>query len=289
MYGLAETIGSAKKRAFLFQPKLPLIFHLIFASMFFAGPFLGNKSVAVTNSDFYPVFLVVRSCGSASGMLIGWLFANRRYTPRQVISVLILTAGAAITTYGCYEAKSANSTSTDGSTPTNLFFFGLMLLFLNLLNDAGLNVLQEWVFDKHGKQHVGESIVVMSAIGTLLMLLVAGPDFVKFMTAWSTNPTWTTLPGLPQLSLPVELLFLIVNFVGNWNAKKMSTWLTANSSAVMSSLVPMLYRIISSVVATSLNKYLQVPIYTWGGILVVFMGSLSYMLAPKHPSATKNK
>ena len=57
LFGLSQTLLSPGKRRLLFDAsarRIPLGFHLIFAGMFFLGPFLGNKSTAITNADFYP-------------------------------------------------------------------------------------------------------------------------------------------------------------------------------------------------------------------------------------------
>lgn len=82
MFGFVQSLVSPAKRRCLFgQRKLPSLYHAIFAVMFFAGPYLGNFSTRITNADFYPVFLVVRSCGSASSMVLGYLFAGKVRIP----------------------------------------------------------------------------------------------------------------------------------------------------------------------------------------------------------------
>ena len=157
LYGLTSTLLSPKRR-FLqsgANRKIPVTYHCLFAAMFFVGPYLGNKSVAITNADFYPVFLVVRSCGSVTSMILGWWISGKRYSLRQVISVCVVTVGAVITTFGCYAAKNTGGAEAGETTPTPVFLKGLVLLLLNLLNDAGLSVLQSRVFEIHGK-HVDE-------------------------------------------------------------------------------------------------------------------------------------
>ena len=93
---------------------------------------------------------------------------------------------------------------------------------------------------------------MMGALGACMMALVAGGEVMEFFTRWVTNPTLypaTTVVGtepvrsLLPFAIPLELSFLAINFYGNWNAKKICTWLNAASSAVVSSLVPMLYRL----------------------------------------------
>jgi hypothetical protein len=299
LFGVSQTLVSPAKRRLLCDGsarRIPLTYHLLFAGMFFLGPFLGNTSTAVTNADFYPVFLVVRSCGTVSSMLLGWLFAGKTYSTMQVLAVVAITVGAVTTTFGCYLAgkdaasKKTNALADDVEvTPVPMFLFGCSLLLANLIVDSGKDVLQAHVFapfklqdDAHaagakfaatakGKRQsaplspsvVDEAIVMMGALGACMMALVAGGEVLTFFTQWVTNPTLypdaaatrdsdetglETVPsmllsGMLPVAIPVELSFLAINFYGNWNAKKICTWLNATSSAVVSSLVPMTYRL----------------------------------------------
>jgi flagellar basal body-associated protein FliL len=72
----------------------------------------------------------------------------------QVLSVLVITAGAGLTTLGCYSGSQAaamgKSAATNAGvvvpgsdpTPPHVFLVGLALLVGNLLNDSGKDVLQ---------------------------------------------------------------------------------------------------------------------------------------------------
>ena len=277
LYGVFQTLTSSSKRELLFdgsKRKISMSYHLLFAGMFFLGPYLGNTSTAVTNADFYPVFLVVRSCGTVTSMLLGWLFNGKTYNTGQVLAVAAITIGAVLTTFGCYTAgKSASGTTDDNVevTPVPMFLLGCSLLLANLLVDSGKDVLQAHVFASFKQQEdaanaklaadgnkkpagpsvVDEAIVMMGVLGACMMALVAGGEVLTFFTQWVTNPTLyppatdgvqATVGPLP-LAIPVELAFLAINFYGNWNAKKICTWLNAASSAVVSSLVPMMYRL----------------------------------------------
>jgi len=319
LFGLSSALAKPKTRAALLSPstrRMPLFpYHFIFSTMFFVGPYLGNLSVAVTNADFYPVFLVVRSCGSVTSMLLGYLFAGKRYTAQQVAAVVAITAGAGVTTLGCYQggqaAKAASSAGGGGgggssfveTTPPSMFLFGLLLLLLNLLNDSGLGVLQSKVFapylaaeaeaKRKGQAPLGsvvaEAMAVMSGVGTLLMAAAAGGTVLGFFRGWVAEPTWVSLAPLP-VSVPLELSLLVVNFVGNWNAKAICTWLNAHATAVLSALVPMFYRLLSTVLSSRLSG-VTLPAYTWAGVALVFGGSLTYLLGkqPAGPPATSKK
>ena len=219
--------------------------------------------------------------GSAAAMSLGWGLANRHYSPTQVGCVISATVGAGIATLGCYQATSIvpeGAVTTSGA----MFLVGLGLLIGNLLNDAGLAVYQAHVFDQHGK-FVDEVVMMQGLLGSLLMSLVCGREAVGFIWSWIQEPVWYSVTD--GILVPAELLFLSFNFVGNWNSKKRCTWLTANATAVISSLVPMLYRLISTLISTQLSGALILPAYTWLGILLVFVGSAGYLLA-NHITAT---
>lgn len=78
---------------------------------------------------------------------------------------------------------------------------------------------------------VDESMAMMSFAGTLLMSFFAGKDVISFISNWISSPTWyqvgDSIPLLSSFSLllpmiPLEILYLTVNFVGNWNAKSVN-------------------------------------------------------------------
>jgi hypothetical protein len=85
-----------------------------------------------------------------------------------------------MTTYGCYTSGrseagtavpsprgvSVRGGSTEEATSPVLFGIGLALLGGNVLNDAGLGVLQQRVFERYGR-HVEESVTMMSVLGTV--------------------------------------------------------------------------------------------------------------------------
>lgn len=171
----------------------------------------GVQSISVTKHDFYPVFLVIRSCGTVPAMLLGWLIAGQHYTVRQIVSVLLITTGAALTTHGCYQATQDTATE---ATSGAMFLVGFCLLLGNVMVDAGLGVTQQRVFHRHGR-HVDECVAMMSALGTLFMTVMAGGQAVHYITLWVHSPTWAVLPLL-GVAVPVELSLLTLNFFGNW-------------------------------------------------------------------------
>ena len=180
-------------------------------------------------------------------MGLSYLFAKQRYTSKQVLFVFLITAGAAsmhmlpsepdpnnlpggavMTTYGCYVSghdtsvpEGAVAPSTTPTTSPLLFGVGLGLLVANVLNDAGLGVLQQRVFAQQGR-HVEESVTMMSVLGTAFMACMAGREALGFVGLWLQSPTWGSWgmgnflvstpaaprPGGPNLPPPLPFLGL---------------------------------------------------------------------------------
>ena len=210
-------------------------------------------------------------------MLLGYALAGKQYSLRQVLSVNVVAYGAVVTTFGMQAAKSTGGSGA--TTEPHLFLVGVGLLLANLVNDAGSGVLQAWVFERQGK-HVDEVVFMMSGLGSIFYVALNGFKVYAFVSKWVAEPTMQPVP-LAGFDVPWEFVLLLVNFYGNWNAKKLCTWLNGNSTAVISSLVPMLYRIMSGILSALLNTEVVLPPYTWLGIACVFGGSLSYLVSPK--------
>jgi hypothetical protein len=65
-------------------------------------------------------------------------------------------------------------------------------------------------------------MAMMSFAGTVLMSFFAGSDVVGFVSSWMVQPTWyqhDSALGSLIPPVPLEFIYLTVNFVGNWNAK----------------------------------------------------------------------
>jgi hypothetical protein len=52
---------------------------------------------------------------------------------------------------------------------------------------------------------------------------------------------------------------------------------------VLSALVPMFYRLLSTMISTQIAG-VDLPFYTWVGIFLVFVGSLLFLLSPGVPT-----
>lgn len=78
------------------KPKVPLRRWVLIAAMFFSINMLNNWAFAFNIS--VPVHIILRSFGSVSTMLMGWL-RGKRYSKLQVLSVTLLTFGVLLSAW----------------------------------------------------------------------------------------------------------------------------------------------------------------------------------------------
>lgn len=93
------------------------------------------------------VHIIFRSGGMIVNMVLGWLLVKKRYTLRQVISVLVVTVGIVLTTLSASKPKSKAATTQ--TVETSLYAQGIAILSLALLLSGFLGLIQDWVFARY--------------------------------------------------------------------------------------------------------------------------------------------
>ncbi|TEB22730.1 UAA transporter [Coprinellus micaceus] len=95
------------------------------------------------------VLIVFRSAGLPVSMLFGFLFSQRRYDWKQIVSVLIVTAGAFLSALSKTASSSAGSSLT-AAQDFKLYLTGITMLVGSLLCTGVLGVLQERTYKTYG-------------------------------------------------------------------------------------------------------------------------------------------
>ncbi|KAG1843476.1 UAA transporter [Suillus subalutaceus] len=125
--------------------QVPLLPYFIQVALFFVLSTLNNAAFAYHIP--MTVHIVFRSGGMIINMILGWMFTKKRYTVRQVASVLVVTVGIIITTLSASKPKSrvAKVDTTDAS----LYAMGISILGLALVLSGFLGLIQDWVFARY--------------------------------------------------------------------------------------------------------------------------------------------
>lgn len=125
--------------------RVPLLPYLIQVALFFVLSTLNNAAFAYHIP--MTVHIIFRSGGMIVNMVLGWLLVKKRYTLRQVISVLVVTVGIVLTTLSASKPKSKAATSQ--TVETSLYAQGIAILSLALLLSGFLGLVQDWVFARY--------------------------------------------------------------------------------------------------------------------------------------------
>lgn len=100
---------SAAQPPFFLKPRaIPIVRWLPYIALFFTVNFLNNYAFGYNIS--VPVHIILRSGGSVTTMLVGFIW-GKRYTPVQIMSVAMLTVGIIVAAMADAKSK-VSQTST---------------------------------------------------------------------------------------------------------------------------------------------------------------------------------
>ncbi|KAI1785338.1 UAA transporter [Ganoderma leucocontextum] len=165
IHGLPKFVTVARVRGlpvpWLRKRKIPLAPYLVQVALFYAISLLNNRAFGYRIP--MPVHIIFRSGGLVVSMVMGWLFAGKRYNLAQVASVLLVTAGVVLTTLSASKPRtkaqwppssslsSAQSgpVSATGISPTAQYATGIAILSFALVLGGALGLVQDWTYNRY--------------------------------------------------------------------------------------------------------------------------------------------
>lgn len=198
-----------------------------------------------------PVHIILRSGGSITTMLVGYIWGTR-YTRVQVLSVAMLTIGVILA--AMTDAQSKGRTSTQTSTPLD----GLLILALAQLLSAIMGLYIQITYAKYGS-HWHENLFYSHFLSLPLFLpftnslvhqfrqLLSSPALhLSFPTSWKP-------PSAPQnLTIPTHVASLALNALTQYVCIRGVNSLAAHTSAIGVTIVLNLRKLVSLFVSISL-------------------------------------
>ncbi|KAI4106638.1 MAG: hypothetical protein L6R37_002030 [Teloschistes peruensis] len=125
-----EHFSTARPPFFLKRRAIPLVRWLPNITLFFTVNILNNYAFSYNIS--VPVHIILRSGGSVTSMLVGFIW-GKRYTPVQVLSVALITVGIVIAAMADAQSKGKSTSGPSEIDPS--FVTGLaILLFAQILS-----------------------------------------------------------------------------------------------------------------------------------------------------------
>ncbi|KAL9588809.1 MAG: hypothetical protein Q9203_002379 [Teloschistes exilis] len=140
-----EHFSTARPPFFLKRRTIPLVRWLPNIALFFTVNILNNFAFSYNIS--VPVHIILRSGGSVTSMLVGFIW-GRRYTPVQVLSVALITVGIVIAAMADAQSKGKSTSGPSEIDPS--FITGLAILLFAQILSAIMGLYTQLTYTTYG-------------------------------------------------------------------------------------------------------------------------------------------
>lgn len=273
-YHFLDIKNSNIKRLFLAKPKVPLRKWALPVSLFFGVSMLNNLAVW-GYSISVPAHIIIRSGGTVTTMIAGYLVAGKRYKLLQVLSVLILTAGVILATLDNSPKDNKPTREGDGT-----FSLGVTFLFIAAVLSSIMGLVCERIYNEYGK-HWEENLFYTHFMSLPLFIPFLPEIFTQLKGIANSSPrvsipftSWTTSEALFYLLLNAVTQYICVRGVNN---------LAGHASALTVSIVLNVRKFFSLLLSIYLfgNKLTSGTII---GTLLVSIGASLYSYSNSRPA-----
>ncbi|KAG8744922.1 golgi uridine diphosphate-N- acetylglucosamine transporter, partial [Ceratobasidium sp. 423] len=303
-----------------FRPlKIPLSHWIVQVVLFLVTSLLNNA--AFKYSIPMAVHIIFRSGGLVVNLLLG-LALGKRYTPTQIISVLVVTAGVALSTTSSLSHKRPKPKDGDFHTASLSSFtqdhlIGLALLTLALVLSSLMGLAQERTYAKFGR-HWQEGMFYLHFLALPMFALPGiGGDLVEQIKIANASPPVTLASHIQNLAIPVfrpagplgalppslinQILERIMSFplfsitlpsfyiplAVNVFTQFLCVGgvhrLTSQVSSLTVTLVLVVRKAVSLWISVVLVGGSRGDVWLWGGALAVVVGTVAYSLDQGRP------
>ncbi|CAI5448520.1 unnamed protein product [Caenorhabditis angaria] len=134
---------------------IPIKSYASIVAIFFTVNMANNY--AIKFAIYFPLFIIFKSGTLIANMSMGYILRNYRYNIKQIMAVMVVTAGIIIFTLASYEPNSEmiriGIDTSNWIIPIPPFLCGIALLSFALILSAYLGLYQETFYQKHGKHN----------------------------------------------------------------------------------------------------------------------------------------
>lgn len=142
--GQIQYMGKGKTPRFRIRPRqISLGFYAAYVALFFTVSVLNNK--ALSYNIAMPFHMIFRSGSLVTSLILGMLLLHKRYSLRQVLAVLAVTAGIFLATTASVQGFSELAIGDDVA----VFAKGVTMLAVALVLSSLLGILQEYTYSQY--------------------------------------------------------------------------------------------------------------------------------------------
>ena len=287
---------------------VPLRKWAVYTALFVVINILNNK--AFDYRIGVPLHIILRSAGPVSTMLVQRVLVGRRFSNLKVASVLLLFVGVVVAAIADALAKNANTklftaagaTGGGNGNDHTTFWIGFTILYLALFLAAILGVYTDGIYAKHGRGHTDENLFYSHALALPLFLfqgsvlrdeariLLSSPPTATFLSMPTSPPSPSSITNpiakpltIPFLfssalqSVPLQLLYLLLNGLTQYVCIRGVNLLSARTSSLTVSIVLNIRKLVSLLLSIWLfgNRLAEGVL---AGAALVFLGGGLYAL-----------
>ncbi|SPN97825.1 uncharacterized protein DNG_01337 [Cephalotrichum gorgonifer] len=241
--GYISQFDSSRPPFFVKKNTVPLSRWIVNIVLFFSINLLNNHAFSYDIS--VPVHIILRSGGSITTILAGYLY-GKRYSRIQVVAVILLTLGVVTAAWSDAQSKASTPISSGADRPA--FSTGLAILLIAQVLSAIMGLYTEEIYKRYGPQW-RENLFYSHALSLPLFLPFAGSLVTQFRQLANSAPmqwpsmvsTWT--PAAPDgqilaaTRIPSKLVYLAANVLTQFACIRGVNLLAAASSALTVTIV----------------------------------------------------
>ncbi|KAH7105321.1 UAA-domain-containing protein [Auriculariales sp. MPI-PUGE-AT-0066] len=283
--------------------KIPIRVWLIQVALFLLTSLLNN--IAFGYKVPMGVHIIFRSGGSLTNMLVGWMM-GKKYTRDQVLSILLVTAGVAASTYSAIPRGPHISAQT-AATDTSIYLVGIGILALALVLSSFMGLEQDRVYKKYGRGHWEEAMFYLHFLAMPMFAMMWGDISGQITTANASPPMRLSVASLagigaqriggPFMGVQVPLWARIgVTLPSLWVPLALNVGtqllcvggvnrLTVRVSSLTVTLVLVLRKAVSLWISVMLMGRGESNMWLWCGAAMVLAGTVWYALDARRTQA----
>ncbi|PNY29292.1 Uncharacterized protein TCAP_00793 [Tolypocladium capitatum] len=225
---------------FVAPAKVPMRHWLVNIVLFFSINVLNNHAFSYDIS--VPVHIILRSGGSITTMMAGYLY-GKRYSRIQVMAVVLLSCGIVLAAWS--DGKKKSDPAADSSRPT--LNMGLVILFVAQVLSAIMGVYTEATYQQYGPQW--RENLFYSHILSLPLFLPFAPSMARTLSGMLKSEPLLVPAPLATVSgvarVPSQLVYLATNVLTQYACIRGVNLLAAMSSALTVTIVLSIRKLVS--------------------------------------------
>lgn len=267
-----------------FKPlHVPIKIYLLSVILFYISSYMNN--IVFKYHISIPLHIVFRCFSVVITMIISWLINNKKYNNLQILSAIILTIGAIITSlYRDHDFKlddlssvfNTNSINDKNYTNDPIFIMGLIILIISSLSSSLLSVYNEWTFKKYGKNW--EENLFYTHFLSLPIFLIK--DYESIRDEFNQMIQFESV-------MTRNHIMLIVNIITQNICIRGVNILASYTNALTLSVILTARKFISLLLSVIIyDSHLSITSYI--GVIIVFIGTLLYTIGSRIEKGTKH-